>query len=141
MMITALLGVYTYQIKHKSDVTKGKVADAQTAIDGLATLADKHQIELGRNQADITRMDARYEDCETRRVALLERVARLDGQVTVLQAQAAAAVPVAAAALQAAALVAAEQVQAAAVPVAAAVQAVALRAKAARLDAPSSKVE
>jgi len=78
MMITALMGVYAYRANQKGDQVKTGVATAQTAIDGLAKLADLHAKE-------IIRIDASRAECEDARAALTEKVARMDGQIDVLK--------------------------------------------------------
>jgi len=74
MMITALMGVYAYRANQKGDQVKTGVATAQTAIDGLAKLADLHAKEIGR-------IDAKNVECEDARAAMTEKVLRMEGQI------------------------------------------------------------
>ncbi|HEY8740936.1 MAG TPA: hypothetical protein VIN56_10130 [Candidatus Dormibacteraeota bacterium] len=77
MLITAIVGVFGFRLSRKAEAVKESVGGANTAIHGLEILAQQHAKEIAR-------LEQRHETCEGENAALRQTLARMEGQIGVL---------------------------------------------------------
>lgn len=78
LLLTSLVGLFSYHAQRKSARNEAQIGGASTAITGLEVLAQQHALE-------ITRIGKLHADCETSNTDLRGRISVLEGQIDVLK--------------------------------------------------------